>query len=518
MSLMEPEGSVTDTSFEREQNMETKEIISFETENGQNVDMGIEFTDKHTDYANKYEQLIDSALYNDKEGITEDEDYQKSDSKRGKEKLPNEYDEVPDATNNKDTDLLFSNAIELVSENHSSSSPVFGAIKSGTDQTYDVAECDEGTDYDDVMIYKETASPAPYNDQISASQIYLEYPVVLSYEGGEYLGFRMRSGSQFAAHNQMPRVFDDAKIIYQKMELFFPSLRSGFISLGCPLSTAYELVLDFPDLGLALGEDNIYCMEVCFSDIVSLFNRLNSNSSNGSGVSTINIRITTKARFSSQFNRLLEIMNRDKGFDEVSKSRTKAQGELDKQISPSNQSEEIYKSMRAQEVEVIDLSDNEEGKHEDNALLIDDIVESSDKFTIPTTNSSRTNELSELKENVPAESSNSPESQIHAEIGENKQNEMVEDVEYDDIEECLKSDDDLSAKVIDVTTYDGNNREDALAALSSEELEKDRKSETHDLPGNGVGDEIDPSSFPKKRNYENDAMDEGHIDDKKPKI
>lgn len=167
---------------------------------------------------------------------------------------------------------------------------------------------------DDLVIYKETSLKE--DDIVMSSQMYIGFPVVLDYADEKFLVFAVHSdhGGEWSEY---PVLIQSSDMIYDKMEAFFPQLRNGFIKLHAEIPLESELVLHWPDLGLEIGEDNVYNNEVSFSDIVALFNQLNVNSPADVKRHYMSMSMLLKHRFSSQFNSILELVSSGKGFQEL---------------------------------------------------------------------------------------------------------------------------------------------------------------------------------------------------------
>lgn len=168
-------------------------------------------------------------------------------------------------------------------------------------------------------------------------------------------------------------IFSDHENCASTIEELFSILRGWFESKDMAYSMDSELVFNFPDLGLVLGEDNVYGREVTLSDILRVFDELRTNS-NDSG-SSIQIELSEQSRFMSSFNYLSELAREGKGLNDIlleeqteqAQENHEDQAEDHPELAEQAQDELEDEAEDSAEVDVEVEEDQVEGRFEDQA-------------------------------------------------------------------------------------------------------------------------------------------------------
>uniref|UniRef100_A0A060TD91 ARAD1D41272p n=1 Tax=Blastobotrys adeninivorans TaxID=409370 RepID=A0A060TD91_BLAAD len=145
-------------------------------------------------------------------------------------------------------------------------------------------------------------------------------------------------------------IFSDHENCASTIEELFSVLRGWFESKDMAYSMDSELVFNFPDLGLVLGEDNVYGREVTLYDILRVFDELRTNG-NDSG-SAIQIELSEQSRFMSSFNYLSELAREGKGLNDIV---------LEEQ---TEQSREEHEHQAESQAELAEQAQDEFGDHD----------------------------------------------------------------------------------------------------------------------------------------------------------
>ncbi|CUS24236.1 LAQU0S14e03246g1_1 [Lachancea quebecensis] len=149
-------------------------------------------------------------------------------------------------------------------------------------------------------------------------------------------------------------------IAFGRIRLFLQNVHGGLELLS------KELSFGFPDLDLVMEEDNMYNKDITVNDVVSIFKIIKDNSikkcePNVSNYLTINV--STKPRFVSRYNSLVEMLNGDATFSNIkvfSNDRSHPVV-LDESVQTPNAKHAEVIIMSSEE----EKTDNEEANYED---------------------------------------------------------------------------------------------------------------------------------------------------------
>ncbi|ORY69145.1 hypothetical protein BCR35DRAFT_308159 [Leucosporidium creatinivorum] len=126
--------------------------------------------------------------------------------------------------------------------------------------------------------------------------------VLLSYQNETYSVFRRHESTddtEDGLDRSLPVLFEQAdkhELYYDQVERFIDSLHGLFPELE---SGEEELVLELPEIGIALPEDNIYTRQVCLEDL----DRVHV----GCGLAgRLHLQLSAQPRFASGFNALVD--------------------------------------------------------------------------------------------------------------------------------------------------------------------------------------------------------------------
>lgn len=147
-----------------------------------------------------------------------------------------------------------------------------------------------------------------------------EHPdIILHYKHDVYMLFKSTNPEY---HPSLRYVLMDNIGLHVNLNVVLSSIRQFIQNTYGSLEVANrEIFLNFTDLSLNLGEDNIYIRNITINDIVSIFEALKRNSiqKQESNIPThININISLLPRFVSRYNDLVEMIDNDAGFSSIS--------------------------------------------------------------------------------------------------------------------------------------------------------------------------------------------------------
>ncbi|KAK9245523.1 hypothetical protein V1506DRAFT_506443 [Lipomyces tetrasporus] len=123
-------------------------------------------------------------------------------------------------------------------------------------------------------------------------------------------------------------ILEDYAILSQPLVTMFAVLRGIF---NDALAADCELVLEAPQLGLSVSEDNVFCHEVTIYDLVELYSGLNVNDNTDISNAPFFIHLNAQVRFLSRFNHIAEVIRQGRGlqylYDEDAAAIAKSQTE-----------------------------------------------------------------------------------------------------------------------------------------------------------------------------------------------
>ncbi|KAK9324453.1 hypothetical protein V1517DRAFT_336913 [Lipomyces orientalis] len=123
-------------------------------------------------------------------------------------------------------------------------------------------------------------------------------------------------------------ILEDYAILSQPLATMFAVLRGVF---NDALAADCELVLEAPQLGLSVSEDNVFCHEVTVYDLVELYSGLNVNDNTDISNAPFFVHLNAQVRFLSRFNHIAEVIRQGRGlqylYDEDATAIAKQQAE-----------------------------------------------------------------------------------------------------------------------------------------------------------------------------------------------
>ncbi|SCV04749.1 LAME_0H20934g1_1 [Lachancea meyersii CBS 8951] len=103
-------------------------------------------------------------------------------------------------------------------------------------------------------------------------------------------------------------------VVFGRIRLFLQNIQRGLDLLS------RELQMEFPDLDLVMEEDNMYNKDITINDVVSIFKILKDNSikkCEADVPTSLTINVSTKPRFVSRYNSLVEMLSGDATFANI---------------------------------------------------------------------------------------------------------------------------------------------------------------------------------------------------------
>lgn len=145
--------------------------------------------------------------------------------------------------------------------------------------------------------------------------------VLVNYEQDSFFLFDYDSAENSDGQEAVPIILDNPNQIHQTCSDLFVSIRHFLENYYGRLSfMSKELLFEIPCLDLQLCEDNVYNNQMTFNDIHTIFNILKERSESQSESNVppfLRANITTRPRFVSRYNALVELTQSNATFKNI---------------------------------------------------------------------------------------------------------------------------------------------------------------------------------------------------------
>ncbi|SCU82849.1 LAFA_0D00386g1_1 [Lachancea sp. 'fantastica'] len=143
----------------------------------------------------------------------------------------------------------------------------------------------------------------------------------VNYKNETFLLLGEYDGDNAGERDSSKIICKDSADLHRGCHIIFGRLRLFLQNVNRPLDLlSRELKMEFPDLDLIMEEDNMYNKDITINDIVSIFKILKDNSikkCEANVPTIITINVSTKPRFVSRYNSLVEMLTGDATFSNI---------------------------------------------------------------------------------------------------------------------------------------------------------------------------------------------------------